>query len=105
MAQATSTLRDFVQRMDIAPWQIGEWARPHLENLGNALLEIIPPNGFQAAHKRIVAQYKARFDQQLAGALRDVEIGFVKGVGFMGQPQQDEWIRASEAVAMLKPVL
>jgi hypothetical protein len=32
-------------------------------------------------------------------------IGFVKGAGFMGQPQQDEWIRASEAVAMLKPVL
>ena len=29
MAQATSTLRYFVQRMDITPWQIGEWARPH----------------------------------------------------------------------------
>jgi hypothetical protein len=63
------------------------------------------PNGFQAAHKRVVIRYKARFDQQLAGALRDAEIGFVKGAGFMGQPQQDEWIRASEAVAMLKPML
>ena len=84
MQQATSMLREFVQRMDIAPSQITEWARPHLENLGNTLLGIIPPFGFPDEQKRIVAQYQAQFDQRLTGALRDVEIGFVKGGGFRG---------------------
>ncbi|MGA8954785.1 MAG: hypothetical protein WB503_05255, partial [Pseudolabrys sp.] len=73
MQQATPMLREFVQRMDIAPAQIVEWARPHLENLGNSLLGIVPPCGFPDEHKRIVAQYKAQFDQRITGALRDVE--------------------------------
>ena len=105
MQQATSTLREFVQRMDIAPSQITGWARPHLENLGGTLLGVVPPCGFPDEHKRVVAQYQAQFDQRLAGALRDVEIGFVKESGFAGVQEQDEWIRASEAVAMLKPIL
>ena len=105
MQQATPMLREFVQRMDIAPAQIVEWAGPHLENLGNSLLGIVPPCGFPDEHKRIVAQYKAQFDQRITGALRDVEIGFVKGGGFSGMQKQDDWVRASDAVAMLKPIL
>lgn len=103
--QVTSMLREFVQRMDIAPSQITEWARPHLENLGGILLGEVPQCGFPNEHERIVTKYQAQFDQRLAGALRDVEIGFVKGGGFAGTPRQDEWVRAAEAVAMLKPIL
>ncbi|HTK12356.1 MAG TPA: hypothetical protein VL402_01005 [Xanthobacteraceae bacterium] len=103
--QAASILRDFVQRMDTAAASITKWARPHLENLGNALLGLIPPCGFPIEQKRVVAQYRAQFDQRLAGALRDVEIGFVKGGGFAGLRKQDEWIGAAEAVATLKPIL
>ena len=93
MQQATSILREFVQRMNIAPSQITEWARPHLENLGSTLLGIVPPCGFPGQQRGIVAQYQAQFDQRLTGVLRDVEIGFVKGGGFTGLPKQDEWIR------------
>ncbi|HEV7601608.1 MAG TPA: hypothetical protein VGO49_15315 [Bradyrhizobium sp.] len=105
MQQAASLLREFAQRMDIAPAKITEWARPHLENLGNTLLGIVPPSGLPDEHKRIVTQYQAQFNQRLTGALRDVEIGFVKGGGFQGLPKQDEWVRAAAAVAMLKPIL
>jgi hypothetical protein len=105
MQQATSMLREFVQRMDIAPAQIKEWARPHLESLGNTLLGVVPPCAFPDEQRRIVAQYRAQFDQRLTGTVRDVEIGFVKGSGFVGMPKQDEWVRAAEAVAMLKPIL
>src|SRR5436309_1380221 len=84
MQQLTSMLREFVQRMDIAPSQIMEWARPHLENLGSTLLGEVPQCGFPNDQKRIVAQYQAQFDQRLTGALRDVDIGFVKGSGFAG---------------------
>lgn len=82
-----------------------EWARPHLKNLGRTLLEIVPQCSFPNDQKRIVAQYQAQFDQRLTGTLRDVEIGFVKGSGFAGSPRKDEWLRAAEAVAMLKPIL
>jgi hypothetical protein len=58
MQQATSMLREFVQRMDIAPAKITEWAQPHLENLGNTLLGVVPPCGFPDEQKRIVAQYQ-----------------------------------------------
>jgi Predicted pPIWI-associating nuclease len=40
-----------------------------------------------------------------SGALHDVEIVPVKGSGFAGMPRQDEWVRAADAVAMLKPIL
>lgn len=103
--QATSMLREFVQRMAVAPSQVTEWGRPHLENLANSLLGVVPPCGFPDDRQRIVAQYQAQFDQRLAGALRDVEIGFVKGSGFAGSPKPDEWVRAAEAVAMLKSTL
>jgi Predicted pPIWI-associating nuclease len=70
-----------------------------------AFLAVIPPCGFPDEHQRIVAQYRAQFDQRLTGTLRDVEIGFVKGDGFAGMTKQDEWVRTADAVAMLKPIL
>jgi hypothetical protein len=106
MKQAAPILLDFIQRMQLPPAEITEWARPHLENLGNALLEVIPPNNFPADHKRIVAQYRAVFQQRLYGVLRDVEIGFVKGAGFARAEQmesKEEWITAAEAARLLKP--
>jgi hypothetical protein len=105
MKQATSMLQEFVQRMDVAPSQVTECARPYLEKLGSRLLGEVHPGSFPADHKRIVAQYQAQFDQRVAGALRDVEIGFGRKSGFVGLPKQDEWIRAAEAIAMLKPIL
>ena len=36
MHKATSMLREFAERMDIAPSQITEWAKPHLENRRHA---------------------------------------------------------------------
>jgi len=104
MQQVASVLRDFVPRINIPPSQIVEWARPHLENLSSMLLGAVPPCGFPADQKRVVARYQAQFDERLKGALRDVEIGFAKG-GFAGQSNQDEWIRAAEAIATLKPIL
>ncbi len=104
MQQAASVLRDFVQRMNIPSSQIVEWARPHLESLSSMLLGAVPPCGFPADQKRVVARYQAQFDERLKGALRDVEIGFAKG-GFAGQSNQDEWIGAAEAIATLKPIL
>jgi hypothetical protein len=80
--QAIPILLDFIERMLLPPSEITEGARPHLENLGSSLLGIIPPNNFPDDHKRIVAQYRAVFQQRLDGMLRDVEIGFEKGAGF-----------------------
>jgi hypothetical protein len=108
MKQATPILLDFIERMRLPPAEITEWARPHLENLGNSLLGIIPPNNFPADHQRIVAQYRALFQQRLDGVLRDVEIGFEKGAGFARAEQvesKEEWISAAAALTLLKPVL
>jgi hypothetical protein len=103
--QAAVMLRDFAQRMDVGPKQVTEWAQPHLANLGNSLLGVIPPCGFPNDHQRITNQYRAQFEQRLSGVLRDVEIGFVRGDGFAGMIDNDEWIRAPDAVALLKPIL
>jgi hypothetical protein len=108
MDQALPVLLDFIERMQLAPAQITSWARPHLENLGNSLLGVVPPNGFPADYKRIRAQYAAVFQQRLDGVLRDVEIGFVKGAGFARVEQvesKEEWITAADALAALKPTL
>jgi hypothetical protein len=103
MKQATPILLDFIARMQLPPAEITEWARPHLENLGNSLLGLIPPNNFPADHKRVLAQYHAVFQQRLDGVLRDVEIGFVKGSGFSGTTGKPvEWISAADAVALLE---
>lgn len=108
MEQTKPILLDFMERMQRRPAEITAWARLHLENLGNAVLGGIPPNGFAADHKRIRAQYAAVFQQRLNGVLRDVEIGFVKGAGFARAEQmesKEEWISATAALTLLKPTL
>jgi hypothetical protein len=82
MTQATAILLDFIERIDRPPAEIVGWARPHLENLGNSLLGVVPPNDLPQDHQRLTHQYRAVFQQRLDGVLRDVEIGFVKGAGF-----------------------
>jgi hypothetical protein len=105
MKQATRILLDFIERMQLPPAEITAWARPQLENLGNTLLGQIPPINLPADHQRIVAQYRAVFQQRLDGTLRDVEIGFEKGAavartetpvapatsGKGGRPKADWW--------------
>ena len=75
MAQVTTTLHEFTQRMELSPIQISSWARPGLENFGNTLLAQIPENGFPADHQRIVAEHRVEFIKRLDAALRDVVIG------------------------------
>ncbi|MGP7984946.1 5'-methylthioadenosine/S-adenosylhomocysteine nucleosidase family protein [Rhodoblastus sp.] len=105
MTQATAILLDYIERMQRPPAEIVGWARPHLENLGNSLLGVVPPNNFPQDHQRLVRQYSAVFGQRLDGILRDVEIGFVKGAGFARAEQMEsteQWITASEASHLLK---
>jgi nucleoside phosphorylase len=108
MKQATTILLDFIERMERPPAEVTGWARPHLENLGNSLLGCVPPNGFPADHQRIRTQYHAVFQQRLDGVLRDVEIGLVKGTGFVRaetMERKEEWISSAEAIQMLKPTM
>jgi predicted nucleotide-binding protein len=105
LKQATPMLRDFIERMERPSKEITEWARPHLENLSNSVLGGIPPNGFPADHQRIIGQYRAIFQQRVDGALREAEIGYIKGAGFPARaaiPNHDEWISAAEALALIK---
>jgi hypothetical protein len=87
--EAMHVIRDFVERMQVSPQQIAAWARPHLENLGNVVLGRLPPAGHPQEHQRIRAQYALVFQQRLDGALRDIEIGFIRGKSMQenrGQP-------------------
>ena len=107
MHQASAMLFDFIERMRLPPAEVIAWARPHLENLGNSLLGLVPPNGFPEDHQRVWRQYEAVFAQRLNGVLRDVEIGFAKGAGFARAEKMestDEWVAAAEAVSRLKSV-
>jgi hypothetical protein len=82
MTEATRILFAFIERTERPPIEIVGWARPHLENLGNSLLGVVPPNGFPDEHQRLSRQYRAHFSQRLDGVLRDVEIGYSKDAGF-----------------------
>jgi len=82
MKQATQILCDFVERMETPATEITAWSRPHLENLSNSVLAVIPPNGFPADHQRITNQYRAVFKQRVDATLRAVEIGYVRGRAF-----------------------
>jgi hypothetical protein len=66
MTRAAPILLAFIERMGVPPTEITGTARPHLENLGNSLLGLIPPNGFPADHQRIRGQYQAvgRFERR-----------------------------------------
>jgi hypothetical protein len=107
MVEAMRVVRDFAEPMRESPSQLTAWARPHLENLGNTVLAELPPAGFPVEQQRVRAQYQAIFQQRLDGALRDVEIGFVKGAGFARAEKVESnevWITAAEAARLLKPV-
>jgi predicted nucleotide-binding protein len=95
-------LVDFIKRMRKPATEITAWARPHLENLSNAVLAEIPPSGFPNDHQRIVKQYQEVFQQRIDGALREVEIGYLNGEGFKADmSEQEEWISASGARELL----
>jgi hypothetical protein len=107
MTQATTILLDFIERMERPPAEIVGWARPHLENLSNSLLGVVPPNNFPQDYQRLTHQYRTVFQQRLDGVLRDVEIGFVKGAGFARAEKvesKEEWASAAEAIQLLKLV-
>jgi hypothetical protein len=46
-----------------------------------------------------------RRGRQFLSLFHDAELGLVLGDGSAAMPTQDEWVRAAEAVAMLKPIL
>ncbi len=100
--KAKPVLVDFIRRMQKPATGITAWARPHLENLSNAVLSEIPPNGFPDDHQRIIRQYQAVFQQRVDGALREVEIGYLNGEGFKAaMAEQEEWISARAARDLL----
>jgi hypothetical protein len=43
MDQAQPILLDFIERMERAQAEVVAWARPHLENLNNSVLGVVPP--------------------------------------------------------------
>jgi hypothetical protein len=105
MKQAAPIMLDFIERLQVPPTEMTAWARPHLDNLGNSLLGVIPANNRAADHKRIVTQYTLVFRQRLSGVLRDIEIGFEKGVGFARAEKmesKEEWITPTRALDLLK---
>jgi hypothetical protein len=75
-------LRASVERMELSPTEIIRWARPRLVNLSNTLLPQFPSAGFPNEQQRIVAEYRLAFQQRINGALREAEIGFVRGSSF-----------------------
>lgn len=85
LAKAAPILNQFIERLSLPAADITQWARPQLENLGQNLLGLIPPNGFPNDHKRTVSQYQLIFHQRLDEMLRDVEIGFAEKTGFAGR--------------------
>jgi nucleoside phosphorylase len=85
---AKKILVDFIVKLQIPAIQVITWARPHLENLSNSILGVIPPNGLPNDHNRATQQYSAIFKQRIELALREVEIGYVKGVGFLQSNEQ-----------------
>lgn len=106
--EAHNILLDFIERMGRAPTEIVDWARPHLENLNNSVLGVVPPNGFPQDHQRLTHQYRAVFQQRLDIMLRNVEIGHQKGAGFARAEKvesKEEWISAAAALNLLKPTM
>jgi hypothetical protein len=92
MTEAKRALIDFVQHMGRPAKEITAWAQPHLENMSNVVLCGIPSNGFPGDHQRIVAQYQAVFHQRIEGVLREIEIGYVRGTGFVTPNKADATI-------------
>jgi hypothetical protein len=103
--RAMHVVREFSGRMKLAPKEITSWARPHLENLGNTVLGQIPVAGFPNEQQRVRTQYALVFQQRLDGALRDIEIGFIKGRS-IGPTELDRPIPSTQQpkeIVSLKP--
>ena len=80
MTEAMHIIHQFVSRMQVEVSTVTAWARPHLENLSSVLLAEIPFAGLgERPRDQILQQYRAVFAQRLDGALRDIEVGFIKG--------------------------
>jgi hypothetical protein len=62
--EASAILLDFIERMGRPPAEVVGWARPHLENTGNSLLGVVPPNNFPQDHQHLTRQYRAVFQQR-----------------------------------------
>jgi Predicted pPIWI-associating nuclease len=107
LRRAAPVLHQFIERLTLPPAQITQWARRHLENLGNSLLGLIKPNGFPKDHQRTVSQYRLIFNQRLDGMLREIDIGFTEKSGFAGitKVESKDWIRAATAVRLLEPTM
>jgi len=106
MEQANTILLDFIERTARPPTEIVGWARPHLENLNNSVLGLVPPNGFPQDHQRLTHQYRGVFQQRLDIMLRKVELGHQRGAGFARAEKvenKEEWISAAAAVRLLTP--
>jgi len=88
--EAMGVIRDFSSRMNVPPKKITPWARPHLQNLANVVLGVIPPAGSPQAQQQIRDKYILVFQQRLDGALRDIEIGFIGGRAVMTDSQKSQ---------------
>jgi hypothetical protein len=92
LKRAAPILRDFAERMQVAPSEIANIARPHLENMGNSVLGLLPSIGaadIANFHQQIRNRYQLVFQQRLNGALRDFEIGFSGGRSFVSKDTDD----------------
>ena len=89
---------DYIERMERAPAEVVDWARPHLENMNNSILGVVPPNGFPQDHQRLMNQYRAVFQQRIDIMLRNAEIGHRQEAGFARAEKvesKEEWISAA----------
>ena len=106
--EAHAIVLDYIERMERSPVEVVAWARPHLENMNNSILAVVPPNGFPQDHQRLTNQYRTVFQQRTDIVLRNSEIGHQQGAGFARAEKvesKEEWISAGEAARLLKPSL
>jgi hypothetical protein len=99
---------DYIERMGRSPAEVIGWARPHLENMNNSILGVVPPNGFPQDHQRLTKQYSAVFQQRIDIMLRNSEIGHQQGAGFARAEKMESkegWVSAGEAARLLKSSL
>jgi hypothetical protein len=79
--KSTRLAAEFARRSNLTAAELGDAARPLLENLTIQLLARLLTQRYpQPQGQRAVAQYTQVFQQRLEGALRDIEIGFVGGM-------------------------
>ena len=78
--KSTRIALEFVGRSNLTPAELGEAARPLLENLTIQLLAPLRTQRYQQPQAQQAAtQYTQVFQQRLESALRDIQIGFIGG--------------------------